>query len=112
MLPVQRSLFTLFAFARDNLSREADEAVAAENFGHLRVVGGVHLIVDAFHYSFFSARGTAFASTGVGTAVVPVRAILSLDLHLASVAIAAHQEFNQVMLKSSCWQVKIIMLTY
>ena len=103
--------FTLLAFARDNLSREADEAVAADHFGHLRVVRGVHVIVDAFHYSFFSARGTAFASTRVER-VVPVRAILALDLHLASVAIAAHQEFNQVVLKSSCWQVKFIMLTY
>ena len=54
------------------MSREADEAVAAKHFGHLRVVGGVHLIVDAFHYSFFSPRGTAFASAGVKTAVVPV----------------------------------------
>ena len=68
------------------------------------------MIVDAFHYSCFSARRTAFASTRVET-VVPVRAILALDLHLASVAIAAQQELNQVVLKSS-WQVKIIMLTY
>ena len=69
---MQRSLFTRFAFGRDNLSLEADEAVAADHFCHLRVVGGVDVIVDAFHYSFFSARGTVFASTGVETAAVPV----------------------------------------
>ena len=103
--------FTHFAFARDTLSREADEAVAADHCGHLRVVRGVHVIVNAFRYSCFSARGTAFASTRVET-VVPVRAILALNLHLASVAIAEQQEFNQAVLKSSSWQVKIIMLTY
>ena len=69
--------------ATDNIFREADEAVTADDRGRLSVSVG-EFVLDAVRFSCISASGTIFTSVGLEV-VVPVKAILAFDLDLSQI---------------------------
>jgi hypothetical protein len=69
--------------ANDNIFREADEAVTADDRGKLSVTVGEY-VIDAVRFSCVSAGGTVFTSVGLEV-IVPVKAILAFDLDLSQV---------------------------
>ena len=72
--------FTLYAVHNDNVLREAEEAVSADNKGSVSVKQGEY-VIDAVRFSCVSAGGTVFASTGVEV-IVPVASIFAFDFNL------------------------------
>ena len=60
--PHSSDKFTIFAIAPDNLFRISEEAIAADEAGHLEVKVGVE-VVDAVRYACVSPGGTVFTPT-------------------------------------------------
>lgn len=80
---VSSEKFTLFSIAKDSLFREAEEAIAADDTGRLKVTMN-EFVVDAVRYSCVSAGGTVFTSIGQDV-VVPITAIIAFDLDMSRV---------------------------
>ena len=78
--PHSSDKFTIFAIAPDNLFRISEEAIAADEAGHLEVKVGVE-VVDAVRYACVSPGGTVFTPTKAEV-VVPVADILAYDLDI------------------------------
>ena len=78
--PFSTDKFTMFSIAKDNVFRMAEEAIAADEAGHLEVKADDE-VVDAVRYSCVSPGGTVFTPTKIEV-VVPVAAIVAYDLDI------------------------------